>query len=917
MDITYYKQYEPIFGVWHITRQLGEGAYGKVFEMEREDFGVTYKAALKAITIPATQSELRSVRSEGMDEESVRTYFGELVRKLVQEFALMSKLKGNSNIVSYENHQVIEHKDGVGWDILIQMELLTPLDDYIRQKKALSRQEIIRLGIDLCKALELCQKYNIIHRDVKPENILVSENGDFKLGDFGVARTVEKTMSGLSKQGSFPYMAPEVEKGEAYGSTVDIYSLGLVLYRLLNGNRLPFLPPAPAPIKYADREDALAKRFNGVPLPPPSHADGRLAEIVLKACAFAPKDRYSSPAQMRQELEAILYNREEARYIYPEGDEVPQASLHNVPGEGTISDFGAPPPQEEDTGTISDFGEVPPKDGGAGPWVAPPWEPADFSFVIERVLATADGQRARATGLIQGNAVETGNTLYLLWPNGAAHHVTVEHIRREGGREIARAEVGEKVQLELTGLPAMGSTWPCPACGARVTLRDRAQTSATCPRCGAEVSFCQGAQNRPMGEPVAPGDLLAASLGEYIQMEPLLGGRFAVRRYDRGKELKRISWYENSELKLERLFYPGNGRIRLVADFDNRHCVQSVYTLEGNQLQQTHIFRNSGYRGCYQYEYSREGQLDRVRFLGSDGQAEWCGRIEYGNAKTGTQGSCMAGMVSVSYFDLQGQLLMRKYNTSALTEYRGRDGRLTTDVRETVLEPERIALLEEALDSLYEGLEKEMYRPPAESQAPPPSDFPEMTMDDFAAMFGRVPKAGGQVSSFAQALAQAKNIPELLQKAGPFLKNSGARWYAAPGGAWGGDAICHNLLHKIKEAPQGVAQQKILGVLRHNQSAAPLHNLIFLEDGLVTGWKRHTASLGKMLMGSYADLLYLPYAGMLRIEAVAPVKKGPLHTEPGYLQITTPGNIYRLYGQSWYDQDAVCKLLAALHDCAK
>ena len=296
MKESYYKQYEPIFG---------------------EDFGVTYKAALKAITIPASQSEVRSVMSEGMDEGSVRTYFGGFVKKLVQEFALMSKLKGNSNVVSYENHQVIEHQDGIGWDILIQMELLTPLDDYIRQKKTISRQEIIQLGIDLCKALELCQKHNIIHRDIKPENIFISENGDFKLGDFGVARTVEKTVSGLSKQGSYPYMAPEVYKGEAYGSTVDLYSLGLVLYRLLNGNRLPFLPLAPAPITYADRENALAKRFGGAPLPMPSHAEGRLGEIVLKACAFKPKDRYSSPMQMRQELEAIRYNKAEGQYIYP------------------------------------------------------------------------------------------------------------------------------------------------------------------------------------------------------------------------------------------------------------------------------------------------------------------------------------------------------------------------------------------------------------------------------------------------------------------------------------------------------------------------------------------------------------------------------------------------------------------------
>ena len=55
MDISYYKQYEPIFGVWHITRLIGEGSFGKVFEMEWEDFGQVYKAALKAITIPASQ----------------------------------------------------------------------------------------------------------------------------------------------------------------------------------------------------------------------------------------------------------------------------------------------------------------------------------------------------------------------------------------------------------------------------------------------------------------------------------------------------------------------------------------------------------------------------------------------------------------------------------------------------------------------------------------------------------------------------------------------------------------------------------------------------------------------------------------------------------------------------------------------
>ena len=91
MDINYYKQYEPIFGVWTITRLIGEGSFGKVFEMEREDFGVTYKAALKAITVPANESEVREVMAEGMDEASARDYFGTFVQDLVKEFVLMSK----------------------------------------------------------------------------------------------------------------------------------------------------------------------------------------------------------------------------------------------------------------------------------------------------------------------------------------------------------------------------------------------------------------------------------------------------------------------------------------------------------------------------------------------------------------------------------------------------------------------------------------------------------------------------------------------------------------------------------------------------------------------------------------------------------------------------------------------------------
>ena len=306
---------------WKIIRLLGEGSYGKVFEIERSEFGQTYRAALKVITVPQSSAEVRSVISEGMSVSQAEAYFHGIVEELMHEFSIMFKLKGTANVVSCEDLRVLEHPDGIGWDILIRMELLHPLLPYVYEHP-MARRDIIRLGIDICKALELCQRYNIIHRDIKPENIFISDNGDYKLGDFGIARTIERTSSGLSKKGTYSYMAPEVYAGKEYGFSVDTYSLGLVLYRMLNKNRGPFLPQPPEAITFSSREQALARRMSGEPLPRPFYGEGRLGEIVLKACAFDPKDRYSSPQQLRQELEAILYTQTDAAVIYPDGDEL-------------------------------------------------------------------------------------------------------------------------------------------------------------------------------------------------------------------------------------------------------------------------------------------------------------------------------------------------------------------------------------------------------------------------------------------------------------------------------------------------------------------------------------------------------------------------------------------------------------------
>lgn len=109
---------------WKIVRELGEGSYGKVFEVHKENFDVTTKAALKVIRIPKSVSEIREALSEGMDEKSVTTYFEGIVKRFVKEIAVMSELKGHSNIVACEDYEVEVHAGEIGWDILIRMELL-------------------------------------------------------------------------------------------------------------------------------------------------------------------------------------------------------------------------------------------------------------------------------------------------------------------------------------------------------------------------------------------------------------------------------------------------------------------------------------------------------------------------------------------------------------------------------------------------------------------------------------------------------------------------------------------------------------------------------------------------------------------------------------------------------------------------
>ncbi len=269
---------DTFFGSWRIDKRLGRGSYGTVYRLTKSDFGETYYSAMKVIF----------VSEDDMSDE--------FLSEIKNEISLMARFKGHSNIVSFEDYEIVKEDDGSA-EILIRMEYLEPLLQY-EKTHTLTFDDVIKLGVDMCTAIEICENNSIIHRDIKPENIFVSPNGDFKLGDFGIARTIEKNCSSLSRKGTFAYMAPEIYKGDVYDSTVDLYSLGIVLYRALNSGKLPFVEQDNAPANV--RETASKRRLNGEKLPVLN--DSALMQTVITSCEYISSARYQTATELKEAL---------------------------------------------------------------------------------------------------------------------------------------------------------------------------------------------------------------------------------------------------------------------------------------------------------------------------------------------------------------------------------------------------------------------------------------------------------------------------------------------------------------------------------------------------------------------------------------------------------------------------------------
>lgn len=295
----------PLWGEWYTNEssRIGKGSFGRVYRaIKKDNYGV-YESAVKHIQIPLEDVSYKEIINEEIiEEKSLADYYNSLRDRIINEINICYSLKGNSNIVSFEEHLVVEKPDRLGCDIFIRMEYLESLTDYINRIKC-DENTVIKIGLDICEALILLNKRNIIHRNIKLDSIFVNKDGVFKLGDFRESKVLSESLCAMSIRGTYHYMAPEILSFGCDNSTVDIYSLGMVMYRILNNDRPPFVDSHIDCVTSTMLKNSNKKRFFGETMPAPCNCRNvALANIILKACEYNPADRWQSPEEFKQRL---------------------------------------------------------------------------------------------------------------------------------------------------------------------------------------------------------------------------------------------------------------------------------------------------------------------------------------------------------------------------------------------------------------------------------------------------------------------------------------------------------------------------------------------------------------------------------------------------------------------------------------
>lgn len=275
-------------GRYEILERIGGGGMALVYK--GHDLLLNRKVAVKVL------------RSQYVhDEEFIRRF-----RREAQAAASLS----HPNVVSIYD---VGQEEDVHYIVMEYIEGKT-LNDLIKEKAPLQVEDAVHYASQIADALDHAHHNEIIHRDIKPHNILIGKNGRVKVTDFGIARAATSstiTQTG-SVVGSVHYFSPEHAKGTNTGEKSDLYSLGIVMYQMLTG-RLPFLGESPISVALKHLQEDVEEPRKVNPLIPQS-----VENIILKAMRKKPEERYQSAKLMMADLDTCLNpdRRNEAKIAF-------------------------------------------------------------------------------------------------------------------------------------------------------------------------------------------------------------------------------------------------------------------------------------------------------------------------------------------------------------------------------------------------------------------------------------------------------------------------------------------------------------------------------------------------------------------------------------------------------------------------
>lgn len=246
------------------------------------------KYIVKIISVPASQTKLDALLLTGAyhDTSSALEYFKEQANGIVDEKKILDKLAQLEGFAAYDDCQIVPMEDATGYDVY----LLGKYRKTLARKNArapLTQLDAVNLGIDLCAALAVCRNSGYMYVDLKPSNIYVTGDTEYRIGDIGFVRLNSLKYESLPDKYRSCYTAPEV--ADAFASLsdkLDIYAAGMILYQIYNEGALPF-----------EGTTAPAVEFD-----PPSCADEEMAQIILKACHPDPAQRWNDPVEMGQAI---------------------------------------------------------------------------------------------------------------------------------------------------------------------------------------------------------------------------------------------------------------------------------------------------------------------------------------------------------------------------------------------------------------------------------------------------------------------------------------------------------------------------------------------------------------------------------------------------------------------------------------